>query len=140
MKINKDLVISDTNLSLNQVKTNTNNILNLQGYVLYSNSSGSNETITLNDSISNYSYIDVIYRNNDQYYTSRRFFEPSEKKLMLDSYYISSGATNIVFKFNEIKISGKTVTRTQFGECSKNYMTSNQTGTNTYIIKIIGYK
>lgn len=110
----------------------------LKPIILYDNESGSNANITLNDSVENYEYIEVFYRNNDNFYSSRKFYKPSGKKFILDSYYVSS--TNIQFKMNYITITGTTVTRNQFIEASKNTMTQQNTNANTYITRIIGYK
>lgn len=45
--------------NLNQIQNNMENAVN--GYVLYDNTDGSNENITLSDSVANYEYIEIYY-------------------------------------------------------------------------------
>lgn len=105
--------------------------------VLYNNSQGSNTDITLNDAVENYEYIEIFYKNNDGFYSSRKFCQPSGKKLVLDSYYVSSA--DIVFKYNCITITGTTLTRNAFAEVSRANISSVDSGAKTYITRIIGY-
>ena len=110
----------------------------LKPKTLFENDSGSNANITLNDNVENYEYIEIFYRNNDNFYSSRKFYKPSGQKLVLDSYYVSS--SSIVFKMNYITISGTSVTRNQFIEANKNNITQNDTSRNVYITRVFGYK
>ena len=126
-----------TNLNTSDKTSLVNAINSTYPIILYNNPEGSNGEITLNDDIENYKYVEIFYRNNDGFYSSRKFYEPSGKKIVLDSYYVA--ATNIVFKMNYITITGNTVVRNQFIEASKNNMTTNTTTANTYITTIIGY-
>lgn len=110
----------------------------LKPKTLYENESGSNVNITLNDSVENYEYIEIIYKNNDNFYISRKFYKPNGKKLILDSYYIAT--SNIVFKLNYITITGTTITRNLFAEASVNSITMIKNDKNTYITRVLGYK
>jgi hypothetical protein len=59
--INGETPINATNLNNieNGIKVNANNIENLKGYILYENVEGSKETITLNETSSNFKYIEI---------------------------------------------------------------------------------
>ena len=61
---------SKTNLvsAINEVNSYT-----LRPTILYSNSSGTRGTISLSDYFSNYKYIDIFYRDNDDNFSSRKF-------------------------------------------------------------------
>lgn len=57
----------------------------LERTVLYNNETGSNSTITLNDSVEKYEDIEIFYRNNDKYYNSIKINKPNNKQLSLMS-------------------------------------------------------
>ena len=58
MKINKDLIISDTNTSLGGMN---DELEKLKKVILYENAAGTLGNITLNDNVENYSYIEVFF-------------------------------------------------------------------------------
>ena len=105
---------------------------------LYDNANGSNGTITLNESIENYNFIRIYYRNNDYWYGSVDIAAPRGKKIELlsftdtttvvylkTSYYVAQGSTLTYQSGNEIKL----------GSSSPTHATAN----NNYISKVIGY-
>ena len=105
---------------------------------LYDNANGSNGTITLNESIENYNFIRIYYRNNDYWYGSVDIAAPRGKKIELlsftdtttvvylkTSYYVAQGSTLTYQSGNEIKL----------GSSSPTHATAN----NNYIRKLIGY-
>ncbi len=57
------------------------------GKVLYENKNGSNETITLNDSVSNYKFIEIFYKSNDSAYSSVRVDTPNGKRVSLQAFW-----------------------------------------------------
>lgn len=57
------------------------------GKVLYENNNGSNETITLNDSVSNYKFIEIFYKSNDSAYSSVRVDTPNGKRVSLQAFW-----------------------------------------------------
>lgn len=57
------------------------------GKVLYENNNGSNETITLNDSASNYKFIEIFYKSNDNAYSSVRVDTPNGKRVSLQAFW-----------------------------------------------------
>ena len=64
MKINKDLIIEDTNSTLEQVETNkvTNEVL--KGKTLYYNPAGATSDINLYDDSSKYNYLVIYYSDS----------------------------------------------------------------------------
>lgn len=67
----------------------------LAGTVLYNNNDGSNENITLNDSVSNYSKLIIEYKSNNGIYNSVEISDPNLKRVQLmvecegmDTYFV----------------------------------------------------
>lgn len=112
----------------------------VNGQVLYDNSTGTNGTVTLSDSAVNYDYIDIFYRDNDNTYSSVRVNNPDGK--LVDISTIERWGTTLYIKQKRIAISGNTITNgntteAQFTAAPKN--TINTTANNIYITKVIGY-
>lgn len=90
--------------SLNAVETS----VVMKPTVLYNNSNGSSDTITLSDSVENYSYIEIYY-SKDQTIFSARILDPNGKALTLyQSFYYDSGILQELWK--RLNISGNTIT------------------------------
>lgn len=113
-------------------------ISNLYPEILYQNEEGVNTNITLNNSVENYSFIEVFYRNNDNYYTSRKFYKPNNKKIILDSNYISP--TNIVWKYQHRLFENDKFNVVQNTELSKSDFPNVTNNSNIYVFLVLGYK
>lgn len=113
---------------------------NINGQVLYDNTTGTNETVTLSDSAANYDYIDIFYRDNDNTYSSVRVNNPNGK--YADISTIERWGTTLYIKQKRITISGNTITNENATEA---YFTTapkigiTTTANNIYITKVIGY-
>lgn len=112
----------------------------INGQVLYDNSTGTNGTVTLSDSAADYDYIDIFYRDNDNTYSSVRVNNPDGK--LVDISTIERWGTTLYIKQKRIAISGNTITNgntteAQFTAAPKN--TINTNANNIYITKVIGY-
>ena len=104
--------------------------------ILYDNISGSNSNITLNDSVENYKYIEVFYRNNDNYYTSRKFYKPNGKKIILDMTTPNTSNTAIIWT-TVYNISDSSLSI----YFSRRLLNGTTTTTNyIYITRVVGYK
>lgn len=110
MKINGDIQIQETGTTLNDLITNINN---LKPVVLYSNTSGFNTNITLSDSSANYTYIEILFNDNDGYCGSVKIKNPDGKIAGLFSTYINSAfASNAYYaKACYVQISGNTISK-----------------------------
>lgn len=90
--------------SLNAVETS----VVMKPTVLYNNSNGSSDTITLSDSVVNYSYIEIYY-SREQTIFSARISDPNGKALTLyQCFYFDSGILQELWK--RLNISGNTIT------------------------------
>lgn len=138
MKINKDLIISGTNKNLETINTE---VECLKGICLFSGDS--NGTITLNDSVANYEYIRIYYRNIDGFYSSLDIYEPNGKHAMLISIY---PIANTIFATQGriIKINDNIIATfdTRYGESIVDGRNACRlTNSNLeYIYRIVGFK
>lgn len=109
--------------------------------ILYENTSGSNSNITLSDNASNYEYLEIFFRNNDNIYSSVKVYQPNGKKVNLISQY-NNGSNTIWFKIAICLISGNTITKDNAVEMKLAASSSinASSGNSNYITRVIGYK
>lgn len=110
---------------------------------LYDNSSGSNGTIILAHDSSNFNYIEIIVKNNNNNYISTgKIYSPNGKRICITSN-ATPGDGAAYWKASTFLINGTTITIPEYAE-SHITGTSNACGTNgynlNYIVKVIGYK
>lgn len=114
----------------------------LNGYnVLYNNSSGSNGTITLNDSAINYNHLQIFYRSNDYWYSSVDVYAPNGKLVCLSVNY-TDGSKYFYAKAKECSISGASLTNTsKTGETriGNGGATTYSASNNIYIYLVLGW-
>lgn len=134
IKLNDENYIDSTGIVHN--KTLLSEIL--APTVLYKNESGSNGNIKLNDSVSNYQYIEVYYRNNDQFHNSKKFYNIDGKKVVLNSFYVSN--SNVVLKQQSRQFNGRQFDVLSNAEVSTTAITYIKTSSNTFVTLILGYK
>lgn len=107
-------------------------ILKLKG--LYVNDSGTNGTITLNESIANFAYIEVFYGDGSNF-MSQKIHNPNGKTLYLP--FSSFTNNRVTFMYQPIKFSGTSVTRPQ--GYSFNYEGQSTLGPDIKVFRILGY-
>lgn len=112
-------------------------ISDLTPVVLYDDPTGSNTTVTLNSSSANFSYLEIYFKNNDNFYSSQKVADPNGKSVCLISTF--TGGVNYVIKFAGASISGTSITIDDYWEFNLNGA-SRIAPSNTYITKVIGYK
>ena len=107
---------------------------------LYDNSTGSNETITLNETCANFSYIEIFYRSNDYWYNSVKIANPNEKKVSLDCIY--TDGTYLHHKSKGILINGTSISNINYitTRQGNNIATTSSNTNNIYITKVIGLR
>ena len=105
----------------------------------------STDTITLNDDVSNYTYIEIFFRDNAYMYNSIKIHLPNNKKAVLtvvecndsDNYFMN-------FKSKNIAILGNTITNQYYGELNFRMSTksiySASRSNVIFITRVIGYK
>lgn len=110
------------------------------GKVLYENNNGSNETITLNDSASNYKFIEIFYQSNDAACSSVKISNPNGKRVSLQAFW---SVDNYCYgKIKQVLIDNNKISNLSFQQlvipsgASPTISLSNF----IYITKVIGYK
>lgn len=123
--------------NLNQLQTNVENSINNLGTVLYSNSNGTTGNVTLNDSTSNYSYLEVYYHKSNCY-NSTKIANPNGKvfQAVITNLYQSNAFQNVMARYS---ISGTTITKQYEGYNSNDTITIT-TSNEINITKVVGYK
>lgn len=111
--------------------------------VLYNNVSGTNNTITLSDSASNYEYIEIIFRNNDNSYQSTgRLYNANGHTIYLISIGVNSSGKSWL-KATEVTLNGNKITfSNNYSEiilANGSSISIARTNTN-YITRVLGYK
>lgn len=118
------------------------NKMGIEGTVLYENSVGSIEEITLNDSVAKYDRVKIFYHYNN-IYGSTEVDNPNEKTVSLNVMFSIPIYNLARAEYKNIKISGNQITNEGYG-----YLSINTSGTSgvsieenkIYITKVIGYK
>ena len=110
---------------------------------LYDNSSGSNASITLSETSSNFAYLEIFYRTNDDYRSSKKIYSPNDKKVILDASIISGNYTYV--KSAQYSISGTSISLESNlsgqARIGNNVATTwNKDSNRLYIEKVIGYR
>lgn len=116
-------------------------------YILYDNDSGTTGNITLNDSLANYTYIEIFWHsmyNNNQY--SNKIYKPNGKKTTL--FYVEGADTTKNNKVDEsflfwsgISFSDKNITRNSVNHGLTSLSGSYSENVDRIIItRVIGYK
>ena len=107
--------------------------------VLYHNSSGSNGTITLNETTANFSYIEIFYKDGMGSHKSVKCYNPDGKTYQVEVMYPT--INNMYTQINLIKISGTSITRTLGIEwfIDNNVVVFNEFNY-IYMTKVVGYR
>lgn len=129
---------------MNQIKSVINN---MEPTVLYNNPSGSNSTISLSDSVTNYSFIEIYYKSNDDYVSSKKLIAQNGNTVLYEFQPQTSNEDALYLKLRVITINGNTISTRQgsngyyikevffstngYQQYANNYI---------YITKVLGYK
>ena len=116
-----------------------NEILNEN--VLYNNESGSNGTIALSETAKNFKYIEIIFRDNDNTYSSVMVYKPNEK--FVDLTTLARWSSTFYIKQKRVAISGTSITSgnaTEVQLTTAPKITINTSVNNIYITRVVGYR
>jgi len=107
--------------------------------VLYSGNS--NGTITLSDTATNYEYIEIFFRNSDNFCNSVKVYQPNGKAVALVSNTAQAGVT--YWKNRAVLISGSTISTYQ-NQYNETYATGGAVTVSPnnviFITRVVGYK
>lgn len=137
---NVNTKIDEINFQNATLETNINNTLS--GVQLFS-SNGTSGTITLSDSILNYDYIEIYYKENtsDSFYCVK--IAPTFKsKWLINSIHYSASDAYTVLNARKLTITNTTITQSDiaYTNLHSNQYPTVRTENNLFILKVIGYK
>lgn len=92
--------------------------IQLEGEVLYENSSGTAGTVTLSESSFLYKYLEIFFKNNDDMVSSIRVDNPNGKDVVLVSTNPANTNGNAYLKSTQYSISGTKITPEKYSEVS----------------------
>ena len=135
IKLSNETFIDTSSIVYNKIPLNE-----ILGVVLYENNNGSNETITLNDSVSNYKFIEIFYKSNDDAYSSVRVYTPNGKRVSLQAFW---SVDNYCYgKIKQVSISNNKINNLSAQQLVIGSGVSPTISLSNfiYITKVIGYK
>lgn len=113
------------------------------GISLYSNSSGTSNTVPLSESSANFESIEIYFKNNDGDYNSTKVYSPNGKTVLLTTSRTASSGARGWIKNAKVEISGSSITFS----ADKGQITLVSAGNTAVsadsvisICKVIGYK
>lgn len=111
----------------------------LSGQVLYDNTSGTAETVTLSDSAEKYTYIEIFYRSSgDNACGSVKVFSPNNKLVHLGTIHYIADYDHA--KFALVSVSGSTITFSQNYQITlKNNGSAYSAENAIFITRVVGY-
>lgn len=116
----------------------------INGQILYNNSTGTNGTITLSDSATNYDYLEIYFRTNDSidYKNSIKIYSPDNALVPLSYPLVATNGTAIYWKTKTVRVSGNSIFSSdgsRYAEATIKATTSISQKNYVYITKVIGY-
>lgn len=129
--------INDTNLNKIQADLQAE-IDKLKGVVLYEDTTGTTDNITLNDEIENYNYFEIEsyvgYSSANVYTNTGKLPIATKSRIHISNLFIGTNGVQIYNK--RVAISGKSLSVIS----DRTYSSAVIEGPYTYITKVIGYK
>ena len=110
---------------------------------LYDNNSGTTGTVTLSESVANFSYLEIAYTKNGQIYSTGKIPSPNQKKIHLQIGQWFGSVNSVQMGYEACIVSGTSITRGTyyFMNTSTGGGVSAGNGTNDIaIIKVTGYR
>lgn len=112
--------------------------------VLFDDETGTDEAVTLNDDVSNYKYIEIFFRSNDNAYNSVKVYNPYGKLVSLFVPWMNTNTLRYYIKSKIVKISQTTIANYTSVTYSETTLTTTPniaiTATNyVYITRVVGY-
>lgn len=111
----------------------------INGTVLYENFSGNTGTITLQENVNNYTYIDITLTRKDiADYAVQRFHKPNGRTITIMGTF--TDATNLYAYSKVMTVLNNTFTLVRSNLLFANSAVSFSTDNNFAIVKVVGYK
>lgn len=129
-------------------KTNSDNdtyscnyVNKFDGVILYEDETGVNTTVNLNESVENYKYVDIFFRDDNNIYDTKRFLVKNGAWYSLQIIQYSEDSSNVIIRGKNIQLNADKIYNGKY--CAVLLSASGNTlywNNNIYICKVIGYK
>ena len=112
------------------------------GNVLYEDSNGATDDITLSDSAANYKRFKIFYKEANGFYSSTEVEDPNGKLVNLFIGFVNQSTVRFLFMASVFTINGTSMTTTWYGNGNvyNNQTTAVGNSKSIYITKVVGYK
>ena len=110
----------------------------IYGDILYEDTQGSIGNIELNDNVSNYSFIEIYFMDNNGRHNSTKIDSPNNKVALLFGAYIDHNA--LYMRVNQIRIADTSIIKEVYGQFNTEFTDLQDDSANFYIKKVVGYK
>lgn len=112
---------------------------------LYDNTSGTTGTVTLNESVANFSYIEIYFKHNSAGFASQKIHSPNSKvvSLLLAWHSAENNLPLIQYVSKRVAITDTSITNISYGASnnrSDGYVWAGTDTNNLYIVKVVGYR
>lgn len=111
---------------------------NIEEVILYS-SEGSKEEIILNDSVSNYDYIEIFYRYGAAYHSSVKVYNANNKTIDLIGSLLNQDTQRAFIAATNLTASNNKLTPLYFGEYDMSQSKFVYTINRIFIHRVVGY-
>ena len=118
-----------------------NYINKFDGVILYEDETGINTTVNLKESVANYKYIDIFFRDDNNIYDTKRFFVKNGAWYTLQITQYNEDSSNVIIRGKNIQLNADKIYNGKY--CAVLLSSSGNTlywNNNIYICKVIGYK
>lgn len=112
--------------------------------VLYDNASGTTGNVTLSETSANFSYIEIYYKTDDEYY-SQKVYSPNGKVVTLLAQTLNTSTPRIFGKTKNVTISGTSINVNNYCQYTINnnttgYLQVSSDRNTIYIMRVVGYR
>lgn len=111
---------------------------------LYNNTSGTTGNVTLSETSANFSYIEIYYKTDDEYY-SQKVYSPNGKAVTLLAQTLNTSTPRIFGKTKNVTISGTSINVNNYCQYTINnnatgYLQTSSDRNTIYIVRVDGYR
>lgn len=111
---------------------------------LYDNASGTTGNVTLSETSANFSYMEIYYKTDDEYYC-QKVYSPNGKSVTLLTQTLNTSTPRIFGKTKNVTISGTSINVVNYCQYTINnnatgYLQTSSDRNTIYIMRVVGYR
>ena len=129
-----------SSVGFNCFPTHENSVEGVLPVVLYEDATGTQSTVTLNETAANFQYLEIFFRSNDMLYNSVKVADPNGKNVdLVTTFPFNSDNNTSLIKTTAVRINGTSITVLSYGTVV--FSSNGNTVTNSnaiFITKVVG--